>query len=55
MMQLRQSKVLEEHSYGVVYMAWSPDSTRLAVCGPEDGFEVWVWDVTSGRLENKVR
>ena len=25
LMQLRQSKVLEEHSYGVVYMAWSPD------------------------------
>lgn len=54
LMQLRQSKVLEEHSYGVVYMAWSPDSTRLAVCGPEDGFEVWVWDVTLGRLETKV-
>ena len=25
LMQLRQNKVLEEHSYGVVYMAWSPD------------------------------
>ena len=30
-------------------------STRLAVCGPEDGFEVWVWDVVLGRLETKVR
>ena len=27
---------------------------RLAVCGPEDGFEVWVWDVVLGRLETKV-
>ena len=54
LMQLRQSKILEEHSYGVVYMAWSPDSTRLAVCGPEDGFEVWIWDVTLGRMETKV-
>ena len=48
------SKILEENSYGVVYMAWSPDSTRLAVCGPEDGFEVWIWDVTLGRMETKV-
>ena len=38
----------------MVYMAWSPDSTRLAVCGPEDGFEVWIWDVTLGRMETKV-
>ena len=39
---------------GIVFMAWSPDSNKLAVCGPEDGFEVWVWDVSSGRLEAKV-
>ena len=25
------------------------------MCGPEDGFEVWVWDVVLGRLETKVR
>jgi len=54
MMQLRQMKVLEEHTYGIVYMDWSPDSSRLAVCGPEDGFEVWIWDVPLGRLETKV-
>merc|ERR1719319_143951 len=54
LMQLRQMRVLEEHTYGIVYMDWSPDSTRLAVCGPEDGFEVWIWDVPLGRLETKV-
>ena len=27
-------------SYGVAYLAWSPDSTRLAVCGPDDCPEV---------------
>ena len=27
---------------------------RLAVCGPDDGFEVWIWDVNTGRLETKV-
>ena len=54
LMELRQSKILEEHSYSVVYMACSPDSTRLAVCRPVDGFEVWIWDVTLGRMETKV-
>ena len=31
-------------SYGVAYLAWSPDSTRLAVCGPDDCPEVGVTD-----------
>jgi len=53
-MQLRQQKTLEGHSYGVVYLAWSPDSTKLAVCGPADWPDVWLWDVNSGRLESKV-
>ena len=54
LMQLRQHKVLEGHNYGVIFLSWSPDSRRLAVCGPEDWYEVWIWDVTSGRLEAKV-
>ena len=37
---LRHSKTLEGHSYGVAFLAWSPDSTRLAVGGPEDCPEV---------------
>ena len=54
LMQLKQHKVLEGHNYGVIYLSWSPDSKRLAVCGPEDWFEVWIWDITTGRLESKV-
>jgi len=69
-LNLRHSKVLEGHSYGVAFLAWSPDSTKLAVCGPEDcpeggrseyslynpspGAQVWLWDVVNGRLETKV-
>lgn len=53
-LQCRHSRVLEGHSYGVAYLAWSPDSTRLAVCGPEDCPEVWLWEVATGRLETKV-
>lgn len=53
-LQCRHSRVLEGHSYGVAYLAWSPDSTRLAVCGPDDCPEVWLWEVSTGRLETKV-
>lgn len=50
----RHSRALEGHSYGVAYLSWSPDSTRLAVCGPDDCPEVWLWEVATGRLETKV-
>jgi len=53
-LQTRHLRVLEGHSYGVAYLSWSPDSQKLAVCGPEDCPEVWLWDVASGRLDTKV-
>jgi len=51
---VRQHSALEGHTWGVAYLAWAPDSRRLAVCGPEDCPEVWVWDITTGRVEGKV-
>ncbi len=39
-LMLKLNKTLERHNHGVAYFAWSPDSTRLAVCGPEDCDEV---------------
>jgi len=53
-LKLTNDKVLEGHSQGVYFLAWSPDSTKLAVCGPEDSPEVYVWDVPSGRLDRKL-
>jgi len=53
-LKLSHYKVLEGHNHGVSYFAWSPDSARLAVCGPEDSPEVFIWDVHQGRLENKI-
>lgn len=53
-LKLSHYKVLEGHNHGVSYVAWSPDSARLAVCGPEDCPEVFIWDVHQGRLENKI-
>jgi WD40 repeat protein len=42
-LMLKLNKTLERHNHGVAYFAWSPDSTRLAVCGPEDCDEVKIW------------
>ncbi|PSN50189.1 WD repeat-containing protein 26 [Blattella germanica] len=47
-------KTLEGHSYGVAYIAWSPDSTHLIACGPEDCPELWIWDIESDELRVKV-
>ncbi|CAH1960149.1 unnamed protein product [Acanthoscelides obtectus] len=38
-------KVLEGHNYGAAYLSWSPDSSHLLVCGPEESPEVWLWNV----------
>lgn len=47
-------KTLEGHSYGVAYIAWSPDSTHLIACGPEDCPELWIWNIESDELRVKV-
>ena len=41
-MMLKFSKSLDRHSHGVAFFAWSPDSTKLAVCGPEESDEVFI-------------
>ncbi|XP_067010012.2 WD repeat-containing protein 26 isoform X3 [Anabrus simplex] len=47
-------KTLEGHSYGVAYIAWSPDSTHLIACGPEDCPELWIWNIESDDLRVKM-
>ncbi len=37
---VRRSRTLERQSHGVSFFSWSPDSIRLAICGPEDCDEV---------------
>lgn len=39
-LKLTLSRNLEPHAHGASFFAWSPDSTKLAVCGPEDCEEV---------------
>lgn len=45
---------LDGHSYGVVYLAWSPDSTKLIVCLQEEAAELMVWDTERGEQICKV-
>ena len=39
-LSLSHGKTLERQPHGISFFAWSPDSKRLAVCGPEDCDEV---------------
>lgn len=38
----------------MAYLAWSPDSTHLIACGPEDCPELWVWNIAADELRVKV-
>ena len=39
-MTLKFARSLDRYNHSVAFFAWSPDSTKLAVCGPEDCDEV---------------
>ncbi|KAF7642885.1 hypothetical protein LDENG_00249110 [Lucifuga dentata] len=52
--QLKLTKTLEGHAYGVSYLAWSPDDTYLIACGPDDCSELWLWNVQTGELRTKM-
>lgn len=45
---------LDGHNFGVVYLAWSPDSTKLIVCLQEEAAELTVWNAEHGDQICKV-
>lgn len=51
---LKNKKIFENHTYGVSFIAWSPDSKYFIVCGPEDCPDLWIWDVEHEKLVTKV-
>ncbi|XP_033625720.1 WD repeat-containing protein 26-like [Asterias rubens] len=53
-LELKAVRTLEGHSYGVSFLAWSPDSKYLIACGPEDCSELWVWNVETGDSKTKI-
>ncbi|ESO07400.1 hypothetical protein HELRODRAFT_76512 [Helobdella robusta] len=52
--RLTLKKTLNGPMNGVTYLAWSPDSTHLAVCGSEDGCDLSIWNVMTGELKSKL-
>ncbi|XP_022103779.1 WD repeat-containing protein 26-like [Acanthaster planci] len=53
-LELKAIKTLEGHSYGVSFLAWSPDCKYLIACGPEECSELWVWNVETGESKTKI-
>ncbi|RWS23915.1 WD repeat-containing protein 26-like protein, partial [Leptotrombidium deliense] len=53
-LELRHLYTFEGHSYGVSFLAWSPDDNYLIACGPDDCSDLWVWNVQTGELRVKV-
>ena len=37
-------RTLDGHRFGVSYITWSPDSTYVIVCGPDDCSDLWIWN-----------
>ncbi|XP_032671548.1 WD repeat-containing protein 26 isoform X3 [Odontomachus brunneus] len=54
-LKVTHRKTLEGHTYGVALIAWSPDSTHLIACGPEDCPELWLWNIDSPDCELRVK
>lgn len=54
-LRVTHRKTLEGHTYGVALIAWSPDSSHLIACGPEDCPELWVWSVDTPDCELRVK
>ncbi|XP_064623467.1 WD repeat-containing protein 26-like isoform X1 [Lineus longissimus] len=52
--ELRHHRTFEGHSYGVSYIAWSPDNVYIIACGPDDCSELWLWNVDNGDLRVKM-
>lgn len=44
-MCLFRRKSFEGHSFGVSYLAWSPDGRYLLSAGHEDCPDIWIWNM----------
>ncbi|EDO48557.1 predicted protein [Nematostella vectensis] len=53
-MEPKLLRTLEGHSYGVAFLAWSPDDVYVIACGPEDCSELWIWNVETGDLKCRM-
>ncbi|BFZ07001.1 hypothetical protein BsWGS_10039 [Bradybaena similaris] len=47
-------RTLEEHKFSVGYIAWCPDNTHILICGPDDTNEVYIYNVLTGEVRQKI-
>lgn len=52
--EVRLRNTFDDHTSGVSYITWSPDSNYIIACGTEDCSEVWVWNIETKSLASKV-
>jgi WD40 repeat protein len=43
--ELKHRRSFENHAYGVSFIAWSPDSSHIVACGPDDCSDLWMWNI----------
>ncbi|XP_052767437.1 WD repeat-containing protein 26-like [Mya arenaria] len=51
---VKHKRTFDNPSYGVSYIAWSPDCSFIIACGPDDCSELWLWNVVTGELKVKM-
>jgi WD40 repeat protein len=51
--QVRHRKSFEGHQRGVSYVAWSPNSVFVIVCGPDETPEVVIWNTETYELKQR--
>lgn len=52
--ELKHKRSFENHAYGVSFIAWSPDSSHVVACGPDDCSDLWMWNIETGTLRFKM-
>lgn len=51
---VKPRRSLEGHSYGVSFVAWSPDSKHLLVCGTEESPDLFIWNIDEEKVLVKM-
>ncbi|KAG4072264.1 hypothetical protein HA402_004196 [Bradysia odoriphaga] len=51
---VKPRRALEGHTYGVSFVAWSPDSKHLLVCGTEESPDLFIWNIDEEKVVVKM-
>nr|CAB3267691.1 WD repeat-containing protein 26 [Phallusia mammillata] len=52
--KVTHARTLSGHTYGVSYLAWSPDDVHIIACGTDEASELWLWNAQTGELRTKM-